>query len=153
MKKYFKKCEEFTICGALGFKSEIIGETSIENQTMFQVMVRGSGRVGKAFDPNYIELVEGQIHDVSNLVGSNRVYQPHEDFKVYGFNALNSDDKWSFKKITDSFKGDDKSWLICFDGSPEINGVTMKSLDYAKLSDKDYNVKINDGLVGVFTKL
>ena len=29
----------------------------------------------------------------------------------------------------------------------------MKSLDYAKLSDKDYTVKINDGLVGVFTKL
>ena len=152
MKKYFKKCEEFTICGALGFKSEIIGETSIENQTMFQVMVRGSGRVGKAFDPNYIELVEGQIHDVSNLVGSNRVYQPHEDFKVYGFNALNSDDKWSFKKITDSFKGDDKSWLICFKGEPIINGVTMKTMDYAKLCDKDYKVVLNDAILGIFTK-
>ena len=44
------------------------------------------------------------------------------------------------------------SWLICFKGEPVVNGVTMKTMDYAKLSDKEYNVTLNGGLVGIFTK-
>ena len=46
-----------------------------------------------------------------------------------------------------------KSWLICFKGEPIINGVTMKIMDYAKLSDKDYEVILNDALLGIFTKI
>ena len=53
---------------------------------------------------------------------------------------------------TESFKGDDKSWLICFKGEPIINGVTMKTMDYAKLCDKEYEVVLNDALLGIFTK-
>ena len=54
--------------------------------------------------------------------------------------------------MTHSFKGDDKSWLICFDGEPIVNGVTMKTMDYAKLSYKNYEVVLNDSLLGIFTK-
>ena len=54
--------------------------------------------------------------------------------------------------MTDSFKGDKKSWLICFKGEPVINGVTMEIMDYAKLTEKDYNIKLNGGMVGIFTK-
>ena len=46
-----------------------------------------------------------------------------------------------------------KSWLINFDGNPNINGKIMKRMDYAKLEDKIYNVNINDAIVGLFTKL
>ena len=59
---------------------------------------------------------------------------------------------WDGKLVTESFKGDDKSWLICFKGEPVINGVTMKIMDYAKLSDKNYEVVLNDALLGIFTK-
>ena len=55
--------------------------------------------------------------------------------------------------MTNSFKGDSKTWLICFKGNPIINGVTMKTNDYAKLSEKDYEVILNDALLGIFTKI
>ena len=45
------------------------------------------------------------------------------------------------------------SWLVCFDGSPIINGKVLHRLDYAKLEKKSYNVEINDGLIGVFTRV
>ena len=54
--------------------------------------------------------------------------------------------------MTQSFEGDDKSWLICFHGEPIVNGVKMKTMDYAKLSDKDYEIVLNDALLGKFTK-
>ena len=53
----------------------------------------------------------------------------------------------------ESFDGNDKSWLVCFDGRPVINGVELARMDYAKLENKYYNVDIKDGLVGVFTKI
>ena len=97
MQRYFKKCEDFCMCGAIGQGDDIIAETSEENKTLFQIVIRGNGRVAKAFDSDYIDLVEKEVIDVSNLVGTNRVYQPYEDFELYGFNALNQDDKWSFR--------------------------------------------------------
>ena len=59
---------------------------------------------------------------------------------------------WDGRLVTESFTGDDKSWLICFDGNPVVNGKVLHKLDYAKLEQKLYNVEVNDGLIGVFTK-
>ena len=47
----------------------------------------------------------------------------------------------------------ENSRLICFSGEPIINDVKVLPLDYVKLKNKHYNVKINDGIVGLFTKL
>ena len=44
------------------------------------------------------------------------------------------------------------SWLVCFDGKPVVNGKVLHKLDYAKLEQKLYNIELNDGLIGVFTK-
>ena len=44
------------------------------------------------------------------------------------------------------------SWLICFEGNPVVNGKILHKLDYAKLEQKLYNIELNDGLIGVFTK-
>ena len=86
-------------------------------------------------------------------MGHHTLFQSHTSFHIYGFNTLSSSDNWEGKSITDSFKGDEKSWLVCFKGEPVVNGVTMKTMDYAKLSEKDYNVVLNDGIIGMFTKL
>ena len=72
---------------------------------------------------------------------------------TYGFNTLNKNQDWDGKLINESFEGDDKSWLVCFDGRPVINGLELARMDYAKLENKHYDVDIKDGLVGVFTKL
>ena len=150
--RYFKKCEDFCICGAMGLGNEIIAETAEVNKTLFQIGIRGSGRVAKAFDSNCIDMVAGQIYDISHLMGTDRVYQPHEDFELYGFNPINPEDKWTVKTIKNSFRGDNKSWLINFDGNPKINGKVMKRMDYAKLEDKDYDVVCNNSIIGMFTK-
>ena len=55
--------------------------------------------------------------------------------------------------VKDNFTGNDKSWLVCFDGYPVVNGQDLKRWDYAKLDNKEYEVNINDGVIGVFTKL
>ena len=46
-----------------------------------------------------------------------------------------------------------KSYLICFDGRPIINGIELRRMDFAKLENKWYDIDIKDGIVGVFTKL
>jgi hypothetical protein len=71
---------------------------------------------------------------------------------MYGFNTSEKYVDWDGRLVTESFTGDDKSWLICFDGNPVVNGKVLHKLDYAKLEQKLYNVEINDGLIGVFTK-
>ena len=151
--RYFKKCEDFCICGAMGLGNEIIAETAEVNKTLFQIGIRGSGRVAKAFDSNCIDMVAGQIYDISHLMGTDRVYQPHEDFELYGFNPINPEDKWTVERVNGSFRGNDKSWLINFNGKPVINDKLLKRMDYAKLEDKWYDVDINDAIVGVFTKI
>ena len=153
MMRYFKKCEDFCICGAMGLGNEIIAETAEVNKTLFQIGIRGSGRVAKAFDSNCIDMVAGQIYDISHLMGTDRVYQPHEDFELYGFNPINPEDKWTVERVNGSFRGNDKSWLINFNGKPVINDKLLKRMDYAKLEDKWYDVDINDAIVGVFTKI
>ena len=65
---------------------------------------------------------------------------------------MSKDVDWDGKLVTESFVGDDMSWLICFEGSPVVNGKILHKLDYAKLEQKLYNIELNDGLIGVFTK-
>tara|TARA_B100001989_G_scaffold198027_1_gene146627 strand:+ start:12757 stop:13215 length:459 start_codon:yes stop_codon:yes gene_type:complete len=151
--RYFKKCEDFAICGSIGLGGEMSAETSDINKTLFQIGVRGGGRVAEVFDSNYIDLVEREIVDVSNLMGKNRIYLSAKDYEVYGFNPLDPNDKWTFKQIYNSFRGDEQSWLINFDGKPVINNKSLKRMDYAKLADKWYDVEINGAIVGVFTKV
>ena len=153
MMRYFKKCEEFSICGALGTKDEIVVESAQENITQFQIIVKGNGKVAKPFESNFIKLKNREISDVRALVGSDRIYKPFENFEIYGFNCIGEYKSWSAKKIINSFQGDDDSWLVCFDGKPIINGITLKKMNYAKLTNKMYNVNINDAIVGLFTKL
>ena len=80
------------------------------------------------------------------------IYEAYEDYHTFGFNFLDPKIDWGARLITESFTGDDKSWLICFDGRPVINGVEIQRMDYAKLESKWYDVNINNAIVGVFSK-
>ena len=155
--KYFKKCEEFYICGSTNKKKEIFAESGDKSLTLFQIIVRGRGRLITTFDTITIDGSQGDIMNCKSMMGKDRVLvsdkNSEEYYEVYGFNPLNPTEDWDAKKITSSFKGDSNSWIICFDGSATINGKMVKKFDYAKLENKNYEVEVGDALLGVFTKI
>jgi len=155
MKKFLKRCEDFVLCGASGNKDEILIDGYPDNYAIYHIMVRGSGKMGAIFESGYLDIDEynNNFIDTKKYLYSKRLYVATEPFKIFGFNALKPEIDWNGKLIKDSFHGDENSWLICFSGEPIINDVKVLPLDYVKLKNKHYNVKINDGIVGLFTKL
>ena len=156
MIRYFKKCEEFALCAELGEGGIVETELASERYTLYQVMVKGSGRLGKIFKEEHIvgDANNGiYLADLREYIGHHTVYESFEPFHIYGFNTLDLRQSWDGKLISGSFDGDDKSWLVVFRGNPIINGKNLREMDYAKLENKHYDVQLNDGIVGVFTKL
>ena len=45
MIRYHKKCEEFSICCEVGDKGVIFLENAEERRTLYQIIVRGSGKM------------------------------------------------------------------------------------------------------------
>ena len=154
MMRYFKKCEEFAICSEVGESNFLFPETSDERRTLYQIVVKGKGKVGRIFDSEYTKLDEKNDNFVNlkKYMGTNTIFQSYTPFHIYGFNKIDNYD-WDGKLVTESFKGDDKSWLVCFDGRPVINDVELSRMDYAKLENKHYNLISNNSIVGVFTKI
>ena len=72
--------------------------------------------------------------------------------ELYGFNSNSREQDWDARIIRDSFDATIRDWLICFDGTATINGNEMRKLDYASLSDKHYDVNVNDALLILFSK-
>jgi len=155
--KYLKKCEEFYICGSKNKKKEIFAESGDKSLTLFQIIVKGKGRLITTFDSTSIDINKGDIMNCKSMLGKDRVLVSDKDgedfYEVYGFNPLTPSEDWDAKKVTSSFRGDSNSWLICFDGSATINGNVVEKFDYAKLENKYYEVEVGDSLLGVFTKL
>ena len=156
VKSYLKRCEEFSICSQVGDSAGLIFfEPSVDRMTMYQIIVKGSGRMAKIFDSNYIlgDSHKNNFIDMRKYMGYTTIFEADEPFFIYGFNTLDPEQDWDGKLISNSFDGDDKSYLVCFKGNPVINGVKLKPRDYAKLENKHYDVTSNNSIVGVFTKL
>ena len=155
MMRYNKKCEEFCICCEVGEAGVIVLEKSTERLTLYQIIVKGSGKTAKTFDSDYIvgDSHNNNFIDLRKYLGHHTIYESSKSFLIYGFNTLDPQQDWDGKLISNSFDGDDKSYLVCFKGNPIINGVKLKPRDYAKLENKHYNVTSNNSIVGVFTKL
>ena len=155
MMRYNKKCEEFCICCEVGEAGVIGLEKSTERLTLYQIIVKGSGRMAKTFESDYIvgDSHKNNFLDLKKYLGHHTIFESTKSFFIYGFNTLDSQQDWDGKLISNSFDGDDKSYLVCFKGNPVINGVKLKPRDYAKLENKHYNVTSNNSIVGVFTKL
>ena len=155
VKSYIKKCEEFSICSQIGDSAGLVFvEPSVDRMTQFQIAVRGGGRWSTIFNSDFEVANANDVKFVSmkHYMGQTTIFESHEPFHMYGFNTLSKNQDWDGKLINESFVGNDKSWLVCFDGRPIINGVELARMDYAKLENKHYNVEIKDGLVGVFKK-
>ena len=51
--RFFKKCEEFSICSELGDSDCIVTEHTEERRTLYQIVVYGSGKVARPFESEY----------------------------------------------------------------------------------------------------
>ena len=153
-KRFFKKCEEFSICGVIGDAADIDMDGAMDNNTLYHIVIKGSGRLGTPFDNTSIFA----SHDKNNFVnekhlkGREKIYEAFSDFHIFGFNPLQPYQDWDGRLVKESFFGDLKSYLICFNGNPVVNGIEMQRMDYALLQPKEYKVEINDGVLGLFTK-
>jgi len=155
IKRLIKKCEEFYICAEYGDK-DAVGVEYSGRFTMYQYIISGSTSFNlidgdKLIQERYSR--ENELIDVKKYLNDRLLVIAEEDMFMVGFNTLDRNVDWSGKLVKDNFIGDDKSWLICFDGYPIVNDQELKRWDYAKLENKEYNVIINDGVVGVFTKI
>ena len=155
VKRYFKKCSDFSLCCSIGDANEVHAEHSNERTTMYQIMIKGSGKIGIPFEDDSVATIATApaFVDLKKYFGKHTIFHSTEPFIMYGFNTLEIDQLWDAKLVTESFRGNDCHRLVCFDGRPVINGVELERMDYAKLEDKDYDVQINDGLVGLFWKI
>ena len=153
--RFFKKCEEFSICSELGDSDCIVAEHTEERRTLYQIVVYGSGQVARPFESEFkvLDSSDNNFVNLKEYLHDHTIFHSIEPFHMYGFNTSEKNIDWDGRLVTESFTGDDKSWLICFDGNPVVNGKVLHKLDYAKLSEKDYNVVLNDGILGMFTKL
>ena len=127
MISYHKKCDEFSVCCEVGNKGVIFLEKAEERKTLYQIIVRGTGRMAKIFDSEYLiyDSLNNNFLDLKKYMGYHTIFESTESFLIYGFNTLDPQQDWNGKLILDSFDGDDKSYLICFYGNPVINGVKL----------------------------
>ena len=155
MRHFFKKCEEFTLCGGVGAADGLFTHGYPDNYAIYHIITKGNVKMARPFETEYVSLdADGNnFVNVKDYLYSNRYYTSSTPYHMYGFNALEPEQDWDGRLVKESFDGDNKSWLICFSGKPIINGVAVKPLDYAKLDNKHYEVTLNDAIVGVFTKL
>ena len=153
--RFFKKCEEFSICSELGDSDCIVAEHTEERRTLYQIVVYGSGKVARPFESEYkvLDSSDNNFVDLKEYLHDHTIFHSTEPFHMYGFNTSEKYVDWDGRLVTESFTGDDKSWLICFDGNPVVNGKVLHKLDYAKLENKWYNVDVNDSIVGIFKKI
>lgn len=152
--KFFKKCEDFSICSEIGVSNHIGVEYAIQRRTLYQIVIYGSGKVARPFESKFkvLDSLDNNFVNLKEYLHDDTIFHSTEPFHIYGFNTLSKDIDWDGKLVTESFVGDDMSWLICFEGNPIVNGKILHKLDYAKLEQKLYNIELNDGLIGVFTK-
>tara|TARA_B100001778_G_C18452385_1_gene567335 strand:+ start:394 stop:864 length:471 start_codon:yes stop_codon:yes gene_type:complete len=152
VKRFFKKCEEFSICSEIADSGDYFVDGYPDNTTIFHICTKGSVRLAKPFDDEIDILPNKELVDTRKYLYEQRIYQALEDLYIIGFNPLKPEQDWDGELIKNSFTGNIKSYLICFDGKPVVNGKEMKKWDYASLVNKTYEVEINDGILALFTK-
>ena len=112
-KRFFKQCEEFSICGVIGDRAEA-GIEGAENTTLYHVIIKGKGILCRPLETDYIEAdADGNnFVDEKAFMGDYRLYISEKPFHMYGFNPLKVGQDWDGMLVKESFFGDSKSYLI-----------------------------------------
>ena len=156
-KRFYRKCDEFSICVNIGKKDYVLAEHPSNTNTIFYYGIMGSGKLGKIFSEDFITIKETDFVDVRDTIYDYRTFQSLEDFHLIGFNTLDKKQNWEGRLV----KPDENiirelykpSFLICFNGKPIINNKTIKIYEYSSLDlSKEYKINLNGGVLGLFYK-
>ena len=55
IKRFFKKCEEFTLCSEIGDAGDYFLDGYPDNSTIFHILLKGSGKLGAPYESEYLE--------------------------------------------------------------------------------------------------
>jgi hypothetical protein len=161
-KRFHRICDDFSLCVNMGEKGYVLAEHPNERFTIFYYGLYGSGIFGRVFDkeePIILDANKNLVVDVQNYVHDKVLFEATEDFYIVGFNTLDKKIKWDAKILdskTTEIRGDcDKSYALCMNGSPHINGKKFKRYDYSLLlEDEIYDVTIkNDDIIIIFSQV
>ena len=151
--RYHKKCESWMACGAKGDKGAINFDYAHERKTIYQYATKGLVKISKLFSSESKIFGSGILIDVKEFYNHNVVYEFLEDTDVWGFNPTNEDD-WDGKIVNQTFKSSGTSILVCLDGNPIVNNITLSRYDYDELTaGKIYNIIPDNGVLALFTKI
>ena len=150
---YFKKLENFAVCAVQAEKGGIEVEEKSESCGIYHSVFYGSAKIGKVFESGFEIIKKGDFFSMKDYLYQPRIYEALEDVYVWGFNTFPNQD-WDARLLTDeTLSVDGESILICLDGKPVVNDITLRRFDYSELSkDKSYDVKLGDGVIALFTR-
>ena len=163
-RRFYRECPEFSICVNIGKKGYVLAEDPSDRFTIFQYGVKGTGKFARMFESDYITFEGGKFYDVREYVHDNVVFHAQEDFFLIGFNTKDKSQGWDGRLVTESeldLKSiydtveitNKRTFLICFDGKPVVNGKKLKRYDFSEVyPNKTYNIE-HSGVLGLFTKL
>ena len=150
---YFKKLEKFAVCAFQAEKGCIEVEEKSESCGIYHYVFYGSAKIGKVFESGFEIIKKGDFFSMKDYLYQPRIYEALEDVYVWGFNTFPKQD-WDARLLTDeTLTVDGESILVCLDGKPVVNDITLRRFDYSELSkDKSYDVKLGDGVIALFTR-
>ena len=150
-----KKCDSWVACAYMADKETIGFEHHPDRKVLYQYVYYGSAKIGKPFSSEYTLINQkGHLVDVKQFYMKDIIYDFLEDTSMWGFNTLNDDDDWNGKLINNTYTAKGQSVLVCLDGSPVVNNITLSRYDYDELTDgKKYNILSDSGVLALFTKI
>ena len=150
---YFKKLEKFAVCSFQAQKGCIEVELKSESCGIYHYVFYGSAKIGRPFQSEFDIVKKGDFFDMKNYLYQPRIYEALEDVYIWGFNTFPNQD-WDGRLLTDeTLTVDTDSVLICLDGNPVVNDITLRRFDYSELStEKSYDINLNDGVLALFTR-
>ncbi len=157
-KRFFRKCEDFSLCVNIGESGYVLAENPNERFTIFYYGVKGKGKFGKPFESDYLMIESNVITDVQDYVNGEVLFQALEDFFLIGFNTLDKNVKWEAELLTKENNiitdKPGRSFLLCLDGDVMVNDKKFKRYDYAEIfSGIEYTLDIKDNsALGFFSK-
>lgn len=153
--RYMKKCGSWMACAAKGEKGVFNFDYWIDRKAIYQYAFKGSVKICEPFSDKYkIVGGRGKLIDVKEFYRKTVVFEFLEDTEVWGFNKIDDREDWNGRLLEDgNVKVEKESALVCLDGNPVVNGITLNRYDYDDLTiDKLYDINLNDGVLALFTR-
>ena len=161
-RRFYRVGSEFSLCVNIGKKGYVLAEHPDDTNTIYYYGIKGIGKLGTMFSEDYIRIKKGDFCDVRHYLHKFRIFYAEEDFHLVGFNTLEKGQNWEGRLVKNDETTLDlnyikqlrkPSFLVCFDGKPLVNGRVMKRYQYSQLdNDRQYDVELNEGVLGLFYK-